>query len=680
MAHAGSLRYSVVVAAIFIFALALRLYQLTYHSLWFDEVMSAFWAAKPAGEIWRIGLALTQDKHPPLYYLLLHFWTAAFGPGDSAVRSLGALIGALAVLPVYGIGARLGGRRAGLLAALLAALNPFLIWYSQEARMFMPATTFGLCGMYGVVRGAWCGGSGAWCVVREGDVRNTQYAIRNTQYAVLTVAGFTAALYTYLFSAFLLPVAGVWLLIAWWLNRRTPNAGRRFWIGAGALAVVGALFLPLARSAWLVSGGEAQPGRAFEGMGPALWRLLQVYTVGWPGWPGQTMAWVAGTAAGMAIVGLIANGKWQIANGKRQMATGVPRPAICNWQFASLFLASWLLLPILAGGLFLARDRTVFAETRYFIFLVPALCLAWGNGLAWLWEWRKVVGGLALAVTLGVTLAALPALWSPQNRREAWREAAALVERYAGPHDAVLIQADYVHLAFERYFGQGDQGDRKGSPLQPVYFPFTDRLTDLSQVDPPLAGLAQYEAVWLVQSHHQDLDPGNLVAGWFGARFPLITEAFPAGIAIHGFAQRYRTPDLPAGAARLDIALGDLRLVGCAYRPAALAARDDLYHPPSGWVHVTTYWTTTQPIPKDVFPAVRLVDAGGQVWGDKLDRGSDAIHVWPTSRWLPGEVIRVDYDVNLNPVTPTGAYRVVVDAPGAAEKIVCGEVSVTRAP
>ena len=34
-----------------IVALAARFYHLTYHSLWFDEVMSTFWAAKPAGEI-----------------------------------------------------------------------------------------------------------------------------------------------------------------------------------------------------------------------------------------------------------------------------------------------------------------------------------------------------------------------------------------------------------------------------------------------------------------------------------------------------------------------------------------------------------------------------------------------------------------------------------------------------
>ena len=99
-------------------------------------------------------------------------------------------------------------------------------------------------------------------------------------YLLFAIFGFTAALYTYLFSAFLLPVAGAWVLLGWWLTRKAPGAGWRLGLGLGALAVVGLLFLPLARSAWLVSGGESAPGRAFGDMGAALWRMLQVYALG----------------------------------------------------------------------------------------------------------------------------------------------------------------------------------------------------------------------------------------------------------------------------------------------------------------------------------------------------------------------------------------------------------------
>ena len=73
---------------------------------------------------------------------------------------------------------------------------------------------------------------------------------------------------------------------------------------------------------------------------------------------------------------------------------------------------------------------------------------------------------------------------------------------------------------------------------------------------------------------------------------------------------------------------------------------------------------------------MRWVDQAGQVWGDKLERGNDAIHMWPTSRWIPGEVVRVDSDVNLNPITPPGRYRLVVGLQDGNGGMECGEVEI----
>jgi 4-amino-4-deoxy-L-arabinose transferase-like glycosyltransferase len=694
------------IAAILLVALVVRCYGLTYHSLWFDEVMSAFWAAKPAGEIWRAGLALVQDKHPPLYYLALHFWTALFGPGDVAVRSLGVLIGALAVLPAYGIGKIFGGRRAAAAGALLIALNPFLVWYSQEARMFMPATTCALAGLWGILQIT-------NSKLQIADRRRLLFAICNL---FIAIAGLTAALYTYLFSAFLLPVAAAWVMWEWRRNRRQAGAGGRLALGMAALAVVTLLFLPLARAAWQVSGGEATPGQPFMAMAPALWRMLWVYAVGWPGWPALGL-----TAVGIGAVGLLGVGVLAPSSGPAPTAgEGVrfnlgaathaePVEAACGVPFdrlrarlapemkrtrgeaaaASPSLAgkgakgigSWLFLPLLLGGLLLARDRTVFAETRYFIFLVPALCLAWGRGTAWLWEKQRAAGIVLAALALGVTLAALPTNWSPQNRREAWREMAAFVQAHAGFNDAILIQPDYVRPAFDRYFGGA----------QPVFQPFTERLSSPAQVEGPLAGLAGFSTVWLIQSHHQDLDPDNLVVNWLAARYPLATEVFPAGIAARAYALRYRQP-VPSPApgcsacgqsaatqedAGMLLASEQLRLMACTYQPATLAARDDVFHPPSNWIHVVTQWQVGNQLPReDLLPKARLVDAGGQVWGERLDRANDALHLWATSRWQPGEVVRVDYDVNLNPMTPPGRYRLAIELPG--EQAVCGAVMITR--
>lgn len=626
---------------ILLLALATRFFELTYHSLWFDEVVSAFWASRPTDEIWRVGMALVQDKHPPLYYLLLHGWTKLFGGGDLAVRSLGALIGALAVLPVYGISRRLAGPVGAALAALLVALNPFLVWYSQEARMFMPATTFALAGLYGLLQIA----HGAW----RAPGRRPRLA--GALYLLLAVGGFTAALYSYLYSAFLLPVAGLWLLMTRWARRGKRGADRDFWLGVFGLAIVAALFLPVAWAAWRVSGVEAVPGRPFAGMWAPLALMLKVYTLGWPAWDIRLVTVLAAAAGVLALLGCF------LPAGR------------CGRRFGGLYLLTWLAVVILIGGALLSRDSRTFAEVRYQIALAPALSLAMGRALGALEAWRRPAGLAAAALTVAVTVAALPYDWASQNRREAWREAAAFVQAHAGPNDAILIQPDYVQIAFRRYF----------NGRQDIFVPFTDRLRDADQVDGPLAGLSPFEAVWVVQSHHQELDPDNLVLGWFAARYPLITEVFPTGIAIHAYNQRYRLAAPPAGAqpdVRLP-ALGGLQPLVCRYWPAALNPTDDLFHPPSAWIHVTTYWRLAVPPPAgDLRPRFRLVNAAGQVWGESIARPNDVFGVWPPPRWLADEIVRGDHDVNLNPKTPAGAYRLILETPGVAGQIICGAVEI----
>jgi len=74
------------------------------------------------------------ESAPPLYYALAWAWTQLTGTGEAGLRSLSALAGAATVPVAYLLGLELRGRRTGLLAAALVAVNPMLLWYSQEAR------------------------------------------------------------------------------------------------------------------------------------------------------------------------------------------------------------------------------------------------------------------------------------------------------------------------------------------------------------------------------------------------------------------------------------------------------------------------------------------------------------------------------------------------------------------
>lgn len=117
-----------------ILAFALRLYQLDYQSLWRDEVDAVLFARRDLSGL--LPLFVRAGHNGPLYYLILHFWTRLVGDTEFSVRFLSLICGVLAVPLVFRLGWRWVGWRGSLVATLLCATSPYLIWYSQEGKMY----------------------------------------------------------------------------------------------------------------------------------------------------------------------------------------------------------------------------------------------------------------------------------------------------------------------------------------------------------------------------------------------------------------------------------------------------------------------------------------------------------------------------------------------------------------
>ena len=65
--------------------------------------------------------------------------------------------------------------------------------------------------------------------------------------------------------------------------------------------------------------------------------------------------------------------------------------------------------------------------------------------------------------------------------------------------------------------------------------------------------------------------------------------------------------------------------------------------------------------PKDEFVLqVTVDDEGGRVWGGKLDRAGSLRSFYPMRSWQPNQIMREEVDLNLNPQTPKGEYKIVV--------------------
>ncbi len=123
----------VYLVAVILLGLVLRLVDIAESSIWHDEGFTMMLVRMPVAQI----IARTaRDVHPPLYYLLLHYWIGVFGASETAARSLSALFLLAAVPLSYALVRRLWTESAARLAALFVAAGPFMIRYSQEARMY----------------------------------------------------------------------------------------------------------------------------------------------------------------------------------------------------------------------------------------------------------------------------------------------------------------------------------------------------------------------------------------------------------------------------------------------------------------------------------------------------------------------------------------------------------------
>jgi glycosyltransferase involved in cell wall biosynthesis len=127
-------------------AAAARFSTLGRQSYWYDELATVSVLHHSFGGT--LHAVARSEATPYLYYLLAWPWTRLFGFGEAGLRSLSALAGTLTVPLTYAAGATLVSRRVGIVAAALVAANPFLVWYSQEARAYALFALFAASTVY----------------------------------------------------------------------------------------------------------------------------------------------------------------------------------------------------------------------------------------------------------------------------------------------------------------------------------------------------------------------------------------------------------------------------------------------------------------------------------------------------------------------------------------------------
>jgi hypothetical protein len=406
------------VALITAAAAIVRFATLDLQSFDHDEAVTAARVIHP-GLLDTVSAVAHGERSPPLYYVLAWGWAKLFGTGEAGLRSLSALIGTLAVPVAYLAGRELSsGRRVALLCAAFVAVNPYLVWYSQEARAYALMVLFVALSLVFFAR----------CLNRPSPASLAWWA-----------ASAALAIGSHYFAAFVVGPQAVLLLA--WSRRRRPAI-----LAVGAVVALGLALIPLA---------AAQEG---TGRRNGFERIPLASRVGESGLnfvASEEPAPFAGVAEIDAVqVVAAAGGALLLAASLAMLATAGSAPERRAALSMGLVAAAAIAVPVVLAVL--GED---FVNPRNLIgALVPLLLLtAIGFGCRGAGRRGAVGGACACALFVGVLIAVNA---GTQMQRPEWREAArALGPVGAGrvfvvPHNGDDPLAYYLDAHVARHLGR----------------------------------------------------------------------------------------------------------------------------------------------------------------------------------------------------------------------------------
>ncbi|MGQ9676814.1 MAG: glycosyltransferase family 39 protein [Chloroflexota bacterium] len=604
---------------------ALRVFRLDAQSLWYDEGVSVVMAPR---DLATITANAAGDIHPPLYYHALHFWTGLVGTSEFGARFLSVVYGVALVALVYQLGRRLFSREVGLAGAFLTAGAPFLIYYSQEARMYMQVTTLGALSMLLFVR----------LIVNAQERPNRRGWPLWVAYALAT----SATLYSQYF--------GITIVVAqnlhfWLLSGRQRTLWGKWVTAQLAIAIS---FLPWLPVMLRQFGGWPSISEPFT-FGTLLERVFKVFSLG--------LSWDAAATTNREIAFLIilaAAGLYPVVGNRKGMVRNL------------ILLALYALVPVLLMYA-LSIQRPMY-NPKLLLVATPAYYCALGLGaiglartVGRLIERAPKVAPLGLHSTQGnllslglgalVALAALGSLsysyyhsasayyFDPKYARDDYRGLVRYVEAHARPGDVIVLNAPGQVEIFDYYY----DGNAPLVPL-PQQRPIDERLTEQELRN--IAGT--YSRVWLVLWAVPEADPGGFIEGW------LDRQSFKALNNWFGSVRLclYNTQENAAALRQeVDLRFGDkISLTSWEIGGGELR--------PGEALPLTLKWVASEPVLERYTVFAHILDKSELICGQRDSEPGGGARV--TTSWAPGETIIDRYAIPILLGTPPGEYRVEI--------------------
>lgn len=597
-------RFDLVLVIILLVATWLRFDNLDAQSFWNDEGNSARLSERSVRLILE---GTASDVHPPLYYLILRGYREFVGDSEFALRSVSAFAGVLlvaATAPLTRLTVNFGRRHAKQIgkltpniAALIVAANPAMVYYSQEARMYMLLPLLMLLSTVLLL-----------CWQRE--LLDEEHQI-NWRKPVGLAALLVAGLYTHYFFPIIFAIHGIFVVA---LRRRRLLVA---WVGVMSVSLaMFALWLPNVVNGLGGNRGEPKPLDEFSN------NLIGWMVVGEPFWDLQLNIRTIALLLSVLLIGVF---QWQM-----------------TWRVWTLF---WL--PIAALMVVGATDS---AFHKFVLFSVVGLAIGIAFLCGRLFEaWKnnayRIDRHRALGFSMGIvwfmlsgyvlmTLAGFRAMNNdPAYQRADYRGMAARISAENHPNAGIILNAPNQWEVFTYYH-------QDAAPVYPL-----PRSYDFAAVQSELETIAAtHERLYVLYWGDALQDPEHWVENWLADNAFKASEAWVQDVrfAVYALPQR---AELPMNSAEINF--GDqIELIESGINKTEFLAGDV--------IQTAFTWRASQPLASRYKLFIHLLDANGQLVAQNDSEPNPMTIDWQA------QAIGTQHGLLIPPDLPEGSYRLTI--------------------
>ena len=382
----------------------------------------------------------SHSNQPPLYFILLHWWTIFFGTGEIALRSLSVILGIIAVFICYLVGKELISPKVGLIGSFVSAISQFYIFHSQDTRAYALLLLLSLASYLFFIR-----------ISKQDNIQN---------YIWYFVANILLG-YTHIYGLFIITSQMLYFVIFW--NKYKQQRTRLLYTWIGTVVCLSPLVFLLGQNVVSIAGsGFWVPRPDLQSIFTTFFEYSSGFRIQELSSTGEAsqyhgLVWAKYILLAffllLAVTGAFFAGRKinkQFKKKTRDRLQARTPQMVLELPNVNILLIIWLFVPILVPFI-ISQVITPIYLARYTIGASPAFYLLIAKGMS--------VAGKKTMLSLLLVIAVFSSFglydYYSIDIKEQWREVVGIISERAKQDDVLIFCKPYVQLPFDYYY-KGD--------------------------------------------------------------------------------------------------------------------------------------------------------------------------------------------------------------------------------